>query len=293
MNAIHFEPVGERNLSAFCAITRETVWLPAWPGDEAFERDLRRWPRELQKAAYLIYRERELIGRVIAPQFDDYLIVRDLGLRAQANLAEAVAQAIMRRAKQQDARVVRVIVFEPFWNAFSRLGFTQQKRRATMQLELSHAPLTPRRDDVRNVMRADIADVGELMYDAYHQTVDDEGEDPEQWTSHTRDIVEGQYGAFLASASFITPPSPPFHSSTLVIENAPRGAILAQVVTRRSQANRGYARRLITHSLTALAALDYERCFLEVTLSNANAVHLYRTLGFTEIGPAIVYGLKP
>ncbi|MCA1555012.1 MAG: GNAT family N-acetyltransferase, partial [Chloroflexi bacterium] len=61
---------------------------------------------------------------------------------------------------------------------------------------------------------------------------------------------------------------------------------------RWSQTNRGHARRLLTTSLAALARQGYERCFLEVTVTNANAIYLYRTLGFTEVGPPIVYGIR-
>ncbi len=291
MDLIRFEPVSEKNLSEFVRITRETLWHPVWPGDELVAHDFRRWPSELQQAAQLIYRQDELVGRVIAPQFDDFYIIRDLGLREQPGLAQQVAQALLRRAQRRHARIVRAIVFQPWWPALAALGFAENKRRITMQKKLERfSKITGR--DVRKVERADIEEVGELMSAAYQGTIDDEGEDVEQWTGHTRDVIEGQYGKFLSGASFVTPSSPPFNSATLLIENAPHCAILAQVVTRRTQTNRGYARRLVNLSLNALAGQNYERCFLEVTLGNANAIHLYHSLGFVEIGPQIVYGAK-
>ena len=78
----------------------------------------------------------------------------------------------------------------------------------------------------------------------------------------------------------------------LAVETAPQSALIAQVVTRPEQANRGLARRLLRDSLAALAAHGYRRCFLEVTLTNANAVHLYHSLGFETVGPRIVYGIR-
>jgi ribosomal protein S18 acetylase RimI-like enzyme len=291
-NSIHFEAVSENNLDAFVAITRETLWYPIWPGAEAIVHEYRRWPPDYPQGAFLIFDGRELVGRVFAPQFEDYFIVRDLGMRAQAKLAERVSRALLLRAEQQHASVFRAVVFAPLWPAFEQLGFIEQKRRVTMRLDLPMAITTQDKMSVRNISRQDLEDVGELMHAAYRGTADDEGEDLNQWTNHTRDVFDDQYGRFLHAASFATPHGSPFHSATLVIENAPHSAVLAQVITRKPQTNRGYARRLILHSLSALSALHYQQCFLEATLSNRNAIHLYRSLGFTEIGPQIIYGIK-
>ena len=290
--AIRFEPVTTNNLRAFVRITRETLWHPVWPGDEAVAADFRRWSPEIQQGARLIYEGRELIGRVVAPQFEHYLVLRDLGVRSKRGLAQRVGYALISLAERQQANTIRAILQEPLWLALSALGFVEQKRRTTMRKSLRHTPATIATANVRHVASADGDSLGELMYDAYVGTADDEGEDLDLWTRHVGDVMRGQYGRFLPEASFVTPTEPPFDSATLVIESARYCAVLGQVVTRHTHTNRGYARRLISYSLAALAQFDYEHCFLEVTLSNANAIHLYHALGFEPVGPQIVYGIK-
>ena len=46
----------------------------------------------------------------------------------------------------------------------------------------------------------------------------------------------------------------------------------------------GYGRKLFKLLLDRAYKLDAEVCFLEVRASNASAISLYRSLGFTQIG---------
>lgn len=293
MNSIQFVPVNAANLRAFVDVTHETLWSPVWPGADAVAQDFWRWPSESQAAAHLITCRSELIGRVVMPQLDDYLIIRDLGVRAAH--AARVVDALVQRAAAGHARTVRAIVHEPLSDAFAARGFAEQKRRITMRHDLRGVPGPMLTLPVRHVSDhadRDGMDIGELMHEAYRGTVDDEDEPRAVWTLHAHDVLGSHYGVFLDTASFVTPPTPPFYSATLVIESAPRSAVLGQVVTRRSHTNRGYARCLIMLSLAALAARDYHECFLEATTTNANAMHLYRVLGFRPSGPQIVYSVR-
>ncbi|MBI1802324.1 MAG: GNAT family N-acetyltransferase [Chloroflexi bacterium] len=254
--------------------------------------DLYRLPPDVRHQLFLIYCGSELVGHVFAPQLDDCLVVRDLGLRAQPGLAECVVERLQATAERNHCREMHCVVFLPIWPAFLRQGFVEQKRRSTMQLNLEQNAPPPVQGDTSPIMPSHAAAVGELLFAAYQGTADDDGEGLEQWTDHARDVITGQYGHFLSGASSATPVSPPFDSVSLFIDYAPGYALLAHVATRRSLMNRGLARRLITCSLGALAEMSYRACFLEVTLSNANALHLYRSVGFKEIGPQIVYGDK-
>jgi GNAT superfamily N-acetyltransferase len=296
MSSLHFEPVTPHNLAQFVRITRETLWLPAWPGDAAIRHEFYAWPRVMQDNALLIFQDGALVGRVVAPLLDTVLLVRDLGVFALPGLAEQVSQALLKRAWEYRAPTMRVIVFAPCWSAFERLGFTAYKRRTTMQVAL---PITltmnaahPSANVVRSIVVSDVAGVGELMCEAYRDTIDDVGEDQTEWIDHTRDVFDEHYGKVVRAASFVTPLTPPFHSATLIIENAPHCAMLAQVVTHYAHTNRGYARQLIARTLATLSALHYRHCVLETTIGNDNAQHLYRSFGFAEIGPQIVYGTK-
>jgi ribosomal protein S18 acetylase RimI-like enzyme len=288
---LRFEPVTARNRRDFFRITRELLWCPVWPGDAAAERDFDRAPALMRQGARLIYDGSRLVGRVIAAQIDAWLIVRDLGLRDTPGLAERVAGALLAMARRQKVEYIRAGVHEPYWAALAARGFLEQKRRMTMRHDLrALQPISPM-SNARPVRPADRAALGRLLRDAYADTVDDEGEDLAIWAAHVSDIQRGQFGPFLPVMSFVTPVEPPLSSATLVVEGAPGCAVLGQVATLPELSSRGLARRLIGCSLAALAGANYHTCFLEVTLSNDNAVHLYRSLGFQPVGPQIVYGV--
>ena len=51
----------------------------------------------------------------------------------------------------------------------------------------------------------------------------------------------------------------------------------------------GLGKQLLQHALTALAALDVERCLLEVRATNATALALYTKCGFTIDGQRAGY----
>jgi GNAT superfamily N-acetyltransferase len=291
MDTIHFRPASA-DLDTYIEVTHRTFWLPVWPGDERVRREFEHWPREIREAVYIIYEGREPVGRVIMPQFNDFMTIRDLGLRRSRALLVRVCRALVDHAVGRRARDVRVVMYENWWQPFAEFGFVEQKRRMTMRCDLRGRPPAGAACAARYVSKSDIPQIGDLLNAAYRGTVDDEGDDRETWTYHARDVVRGQYGPFITAASFATPVEPPFACASLVVESAPKHALLGQVVTRRELTNRGLARSLINLSLDALTVLGYEDCFLEVTLGNENAVHLYQRMGFVNLGPQIVYGFK-
>ena len=289
MDALRFQPVDADNLALYVELTREALWLPAWPGAAWFEHELNRLSGLPDPPAYLILQGTEPVGRVIVLQFGDYLIIRDLALLPKHGLAGRAARALMQWAQERHAQFIRAVVYDTVWDEFAALGFAEQKRRMTMHRALGVEKSAPDRA-ARHVTPGDVREVGKLLNAAYRGTVDDEGEDLEVWTRHARDVLSGQYGKFLVAASYLYPAAPPYQSATLVIESAPGCAVLGQVVTHPLFANRGLARRLITSALAPLAGMGYKDWFLEVTLANLHAVRLYRSLGFAPLGPQIVYG---
>jgi len=291
MDTISFRPASA-DLDTYIDVTRRTFWLPVWPGDDRVRREFEHWPREIREAVYIINEGREPVGRVIMPQFDDLMTIRDLGLRRSGALLARVGCALLDYAVGRRVRDVRLVVYENWWPPFAELGFVEQKRRKTMRCDLRRRAPAGAACAARYVSKSDVPQIGDLLNAAYRGTIDDEGDDRETWTYHASDVLRGQYGPFITAASFATPRDPPFACATLVVECAPQHALLGQVVTRRELTNRGLARSLINLSLDALTVLGYEDCFLEVTLGNENAVHLYQTMGFVDLGPQIVYGLK-
>jgi ribosomal-protein-alanine N-acetyltransferase len=63
-----------------------------------------------------------------------------------------------------------------------------------------------------------------------------------------------------------------------------REAHLLNICIADSYRCRGIARRLLLHLLQIAARLGAEDAFLETRPSNASALHLYRSLGFVQIG---------
>ncbi|MBI5879626.1 MAG: GNAT family N-acetyltransferase [Chloroflexi bacterium] len=289
---LRFEPVTWWNRRDFVRLTRETLWSPAWPGDERVWRELEHGPETVRRGARLIYDGRTPVGRVIVPHIGDWLIVRDLSLRDTSGLPERAADALLDLAARQSAAYVRASVQGPYWPALAARGLREQKRRTTMRRDLRTLPPTFTAANTRHPDAADCDLLGQLLFAAYAGTADDDGEDVDVWTSHAYDIIGGQFGPYVPAASFVTPVDAPYHCAALVVDCAPGCGVLGQVATRPEQANRGQARRLIGYALAALAGAGYHTCFLEVTLSNANAIHLYRSLGFEIVGPEIFFGYK-
>jgi len=61
-------------------------------------------------------------------------------------------------------------------------------------------------------------------------------------------------------------------------------ATLLNIVVHPDRRRQGLARHVLSTALGSLAARGAVRCFLEVRVSNARAIALYRTLGFTVDG---------
>lgn len=69
-----------------------------------------------------------------------------------------------------------------------------------------------------------------------------------------------------------------------ILAAAAAEAHLLNVCVRRDRQGEGHGRALVRHMLERARARRVEMVFLEVRPSNLAAVHLYRTLGFNDIG---------
>src|SRR5437763_16851788 len=97
MDTIHFRPASA-DLDTYINVTHRPFCLPVAPGDERVRREYEHWPREIREAVYIIYEGREPLGRVIMPQFDDFMTIRDLGLRRREALLARVGRALLDHA---------------------------------------------------------------------------------------------------------------------------------------------------------------------------------------------------
>src|SRR5690348_9728678 len=74
--------------------------------------------------------------------------------------------------------------------------------RHKMRLELTPQAVAPL-SSVRSVGPDDAEALGAHMYAAYHGTIDDEGETPEESAAEMRRTLDGQYGPLLQQCSFL------------------------------------------------------------------------------------------
>jgi GNAT superfamily N-acetyltransferase len=150
--------------------------------------------------------------------------------------------------------------------------------RHKMRLALTPQDVAPRWP-VRTIARGDAEALGALMYAAYHGTIDDEGETPEESVAEMRRTLEGQYGPPLQSCSFLIEQEGRALAATVITwwREAP---LLAFVMSRPEAQGRGLATDLIKRSINALLAEGHTELLLAVTEGNAPAQHLYEKLGF-------------
>lgn len=153
--------------------------------------------------------------------------------------------------------------------------------RHKMRLALTPQEVAPRWP-ARTIAPADAEALGALMYAAYHGTIDDEGETPEESAAEMRRTLEGQYGALLQSCSFVIEHDRRMLAATIVTEwrDAP---LLAFAMTRPEAQGRGMAAFLIRRSINALLADGHTELLLAVTEGNTPAQHLYEKLGFRVV----------
>lgn len=69
-----------------------------------------------------------------------------------------------------------------------------------------------------------------------------------------------------------------------IIAVDPFNAHILNLCVRPQLRNEGLGRRMLSHLLDEARASDAEQVFLEVRSSNEAAIHLYRSMGFLEIG---------
>lgn len=124
--------------------------------------------------------------------------------------------------------------------------------------------------------------LGRGFYAAYLDTIDYEGEAPDQAVQEIEDTLHGQYEAFIHDASFVAEVNGEPASFSLVTRwrNQP---LLAYSVTHSHHANQGLATTVIKRSINTLLLSGHQDLYLFVTQGNDPALHLYEKLGFVPI----------
>lgn len=132
---------------------------------------------------------------------------------------------------------------------------------------------------VRTFESGDVLALGGLMYRAYWNTVDYEGESPEQSTAEILKTIQGEYGAFMPTCSKVAARGGSILSATLItrFEEKP---FVAFTFTDPDFSGRGLARACMQAAMSELFVQGERELHLVVTLANTPAVKLYNRLGF-------------
>jgi len=155
-------------------------------------------------------------------------------------------------------------------------------RRLAMVLRLRRQPDT-RAFPCRTVTHQDRESLAILLYAAFRDSVDDEGETPADARAEIDRLFSGAFGRFLPECSFLIEADEQIVSACLVTwfehHEAP---LVAFSMTRPEYRKQGMARFLLQQAMNALIQRGESQLTLVVTPENQPARTLYRSLGFSE-----------
>ena len=158
-------------------------------------------------------------------------------------------------------------------------------KRWMMRHTLAQQPITGRWN-ARPITPQDAPLLGALMYDAYHDTIDDEGETPELALAEVEWVFRGKHGPMLFDCSFIIEEGGRALGATIVTDwrderTGHRQPLLAFLMIRPEASGQGMGTDLLSRSINALLARGERELALFVTVGNSAAQHIYQKLGFT------------
>lgn len=131
----------------------------------------------------------------------------------------------------------------------------------------------------RSPSASDKPALARLMYDAYVDTIDYEGEDEARCLAEIEKTFSGEYGAFNQPCSRIVDVAGVATSAALLTRWQER-PFVAFSITAKAFAGRGLARACLVSAMHALREQGESEVRLVVTLANLRALRLYQGLGF-------------
>ncbi len=126
------------------------------------------------------------------------------------------------------------------------------------------------------------AGLGELLYESYHDTIDDAGESREDARGEAGRVLAGAYGPLMPGCSLVVLDGPVLVSASVVTWHQ-ASPLLAFSLSRPSHQRRGLARLALLASCAALAAAGHLELRLVVSQGNRPAERLYASLGFVPV----------
>jgi len=172
------------------------------------------------------------------------------------------------------------------------LGF-RRYGRSEMVLEVdgvADAPPAAGGERIRPVVRNDLAPLADLHRRAYRDSFDrylfvELSDDHEDALREVREILDGRWGAFHPSGSWVGERDRGAVGAVLSVHRR-TGALIADVMVDPEYRGRGVGRRLLSTAVRALQHAGEQRIYLNVTEGNERAIRLYWGLGFVRtLGP--------
>ena len=163
----------------------------------------------------------------------------------------------------------------------------EQMRRWMMRHSLTEHPMAETWS-ARTISALDGPLLGVLMYDAYHDTIDDEGESPDEAQAEIASVLGGKHGPLLEACSFVVEEGGRALGATIVTDwiderTGKRQPLLAFLMVHPDAAGQGMGTFLLSKSINALLTHGERELVLFVTVGNSAAQRVYQKLGFEVV----------
>ena len=130
-----------------------------------------------------------------------------------------------------------------------------------------------------------IEEMAEVFLDAYKDTLDYDGESINETNNEIGNIIRGDYGEIITSASGCIKIKEKLASIIFITkkslnEELDMISFIPYIVTKKEVIRQGFAKALIINGLQQLIKSNYKICELSVSEGNKHAYELYISLGF-------------
>ena len=155
--------------------------------------------------------------------------------------------------------------------------------RLKMYLILENVNCDNSNDNLEYFKDYDSKELAPLFHSAYHGSVDDEGENLQDWGEIIEDIKADKFGERIDDASFIICKNGELTSGIIIgLEND--YPYIISLVTAPTYKRQGLATKLILSASKVLKE-KYKELILYVNENNINAIDLYIKMGFVSEQP--------
>jgi len=138
------------------------------------------------------------------------------------------------------------------------------------------------RPSFRHLTLDDAPALGALFAGAFSGTVDDMGQTEAQYAAKAKAIINGQYGQWIAKASWVIDEAGTLRAACLVCDYKLYGCpVIAIIGTSPLWKRKGEAAGLMDAVLFSLGILGYAECCAMVTIGNAASEWLFKSRGFS------------